>query len=484
MKKINVIVKDKTVLELAEDASKGDIIDLKELTQLDSSYIEAIIDSGKDKVYEAKLEELKKRYEIENKANCDKLSAQIETIKKDNEHSLYLKEQSIKKLSDDKINDLLKQIEVLSATKKSEIDSINAKNAMLVENLKSEALIKYNTLEQDYNSLKDSFEQKLQNQELLIKNQFIERLNEGQIKHKEELALKETEIAKLKAQFELTMNKALQEQKEKHDIELKEKENLINNLQRAKASLNVKQTGEDLESWCDGEMTSYMQNGLLNCTWTKDNKVVKEEGEVKGSKADYIFKVYASPKHDENELLASVCLDMKDENPDSVNKKTNADYYKQLDKNREKKECRYALLVSNLEMEKINLPPIYKVLEYENMYVVRPAYMMTFLNMIASLTTRFRELILANEQKALELKSKNDLLELFEDIKKTYLDKPLEVLQKSVDEILKDSDLIKNAARKIDDQCEKIKKNYISQITDKISRYELKLDRQIVKKLD
>ena len=36
MKKINVIVKEKTILELAEDAYKGDVIDLKELVQGDS----------------------------------------------------------------------------------------------------------------------------------------------------------------------------------------------------------------------------------------------------------------------------------------------------------------------------------------------------------------------------------------------------------------------------------------------------------------
>ena len=34
---------------------------------------------------------------------------------------------------------------------------------------------------------------------------------------------------------------------------------------------------EGLESWCNNEVISYMQNGLFNCTWTKDNEVVKNE---------------------------------------------------------------------------------------------------------------------------------------------------------------------------------------------------------------
>ena len=115
-------------------------------------------------------------------------------------------------------------------------------------------------------------------------------------------------------------------------------------MQRQKASLNVKQTGEDLEAWCDNEVNSYMQNGLFNCKWYKDNKSIKEEGEVKGSKADFIFEIYKDNTH--SYLLSSVCLEMKDENPDSVNKKTNADYFKQLDKNRNKKNCKYVRILT------------------------------------------------------------------------------------------------------------------------------------------
>lgn len=118
------------------------------------------------------------------------------------------------------------------------------------------------------------------------------------------------------------------------------------------------------------------------------------------------------------------------------------------------------------------------------MYVVRPAYMMTFLNMLASLTTRFRDLILAHDAKSLELQSKNELLKMFDDIKNTYLDKPLESLKKNVEDILKNSEAIKNAANKIDDQCDKIKRSYIAQIEEKINKFELKLDKKICKELE
>lgn len=513
MKKLNVIVKEKSLLELAEDGKKGDLIDLEELTQVDSSYLETLIASGKDKVYEDKLLEFKKRLDAENQIEIEKLNAKIEELKKEaqnsiktreqeliasfkeldekkkleindlkyqisslkneQEQALIIKEQTVKKESADEINELNKQIEILKIAKEAEIKNINNENSL-----------KYNNLKALYDNLNNSLNDKLRNRELEITNQFKDEMNKSLLTYKENLMKKDAIIEQNKNSFNLELNKALQDQKAKFDEVIKEKENIINGLQRAKASMNVKQTGEDLEAWCDGEVNSYMQNGLFNCTWDKDNKVIKEEGETKGSKADYIFKVYADEKHNSNELLASVCLDMKDENPDSVNKKTNADYYKQLDKNREKKECKYAVLVSNLELDKPNIAPIFKVKEYENMYVVRPAYMMTFLNMLASLTTRFRDLILAHDAKSLELQSKNELLKMFDDIKNTYLDKPLESLKKNVEDILKNSEAIKNAANKIDDQCDKIKRSYIAQIEEKINKFELKLDKKICKELE
>lgn len=296
------------------------------------------------------------------------------------------------------------------------------------------------------------------------------------------LAGKDAEIKNLGYEFEIKKSKALQDQKDMYDQTIREKDEMISNLQRAKASMNVKQTGEDLEAWCDNEVASYMQNGLFNCTWEKDNKVIKEEGESKGSKADYIFRIYASELHKEDEELASVCMDMKDENPDSVNKKSNTDYYKQLDKNREKKKCKYAVLVSNLEMDKPNVLPIFKVNGYDDMYVVRPAYLMTFLNMIASLTTKFADIIMDQENE-IGLKTKFALMQEFDDIKKTYLDNPLGMLEKAINEITKNSNNIRTAVQNIDSQCDKINESYINQIQAKIGRFELKLNSKITKKL-
>ena len=484
MKKLNVIVREKTVLELAEDGFKGDLIDLKEVTKVDTSYLESIIETGKDKVYLSKLEDVKKALNAEHNAQITQLEANIELLKKENESNLKIKESEMQKQYDAEMTELKKKIEVLESTKKSDMEALSNKKQAEFNQVIAEAESKYKDLESKYNVIMSQYENQLNNVKLEKDAEWTKKINELETKFKLSLADKESEIEKIKLSSDVERNKELAEQKSKFDEEIKAKEDIINNLQRAKASMNVKQTGEDLESWCDNEVTSYMQNGLFNCTWIKDNKVVKEGEEVKGSKADYIFKVYANNKHNENELLASVCLDMKDENPDTIKKTPNEKYYKDLDKNREKKNCKYSVLVSNLETDKPNVLPIFKVREYENMYVVRPGYLMVFLNMIASLTTRFAELVLSKEAQKLELKTKLEMLELFDSIKNTYLDKPLTALENDVKEIVKNSDSIKKACKNIDEQCEKINKSYISQINKKIENFELKFNKGVSKNLE
>lgn len=483
MKKIKAIVKDKTTIELVEPGEVGDVIDLSDLVEVDTSYLETIIEEGKDRVYLTKLEQAKKLINAENDAKLEKLKAEINSLTRTNEQALKLKEQEVNNKYANQIAELTKKIELIENENRNKQDTITKEHQIALLNAKNESEAKYSKLEGDFNAFKASQNTTIEKNKLEVINSYQTQINDLKNKYDHDLALKDAQIEKNKVAFELEKEKALATIRQNFDNLIKQKDDKIYNLLRTKASLNVKQTGEDLEAWCDNEVTSYMQNGLFNCTWTKDNKVIKEEDETKGSKADYIFKVFANNEHNENELLATICMDMKDENPDSINKKSNADYYKQLDKNRIKKDCKYALLVSNLEMDKPNVLPIFKVREYEDMYVVRPAYLMTFLNMITSLTTRFASLINSKDKEALELQNKNNLIEEFDSIKNTYLDKPLESLEKNVEAISKDSETIKKVCRDIDEQCDKINRNYISQIQEKINKFSLKLDRSIVKKL-
>lgn len=469
MKKIKVIIKDKTTLELIEEGLVGDQIDLTQLEQIDFSYIEHIIESGKDKVYENKLEQQRKILEAEA----------------EQKHR-------------EEINDLKRKI--LSLEDKNKLDVLTAVN---------EEKRKYDALENKYQILESQMDMKIREKENEIENKYLNEISElknkaesEKVKNQAELEKikslaeleKEKEIAKIKQlhqeeidlrnKKELEKEKEISDLKERHNEEIRRKDETINTLNRQKTSLQTKVTGEDLEIWCDSEVSQYMQNGFSNCTWNKDNKVVKNDDESKGSKADFIFKIFVDSNHEEEGLLTSVCLEMKSENPDTKKKQTNEQFYKKLDENRNKKNCKYALLVSELEMENPKFTPIFKVSEYPDMYVVRPNYMMAFLNMITSLTTRFANLILSEKESYLELRDKLELIEEFNSIKDTYLDKPLTQLSNEIETIQKQTEGIRKAANTIDLSCEKITNNYINKINDKLSKFELGINKKIIKKME
>ena len=448
MKKIKVLIQDKNTLKLIEPGEKGDLIDLTEIYQLDTTALEKAIQEGKDQLYQQKLADYKKVLQSEYVAEVNQLKNEIEKINEKAKQDLFNQKS---------------QLSHEAFVKQTELEN----------NYKAQ----YQQLQAQYQSLENIQQTNLQNKEYEVKQLFqdkIHTLQQQLSEEKNKLVLEQNKLKTEKLELEQTL-------KEKYEKQLAESQKMVEELRRYKSTLNVKRIGEDLETWCDNVVQSYMQNGLLNCTWTKDNRVVKEENEYKGTKADYIFRIYLNEKHQEE--LTSICLDMKSENPDSVNKKKNADYYATLDKNRNKKGCKYALLVSELEMDQANDLSIYKVQEYENMYVVRPSYIMVFLNMVTSLTTRFATLLTAKQQEELKLKDQLEIVQLFEDIKNTYLDKPLEQLKKQVENIQKYAQTIKDTASKIEDSCDTIYRNYINQITEKINKFDIKLEKSVLKKV-
>lgn len=422
MKKINVLVRDKFTLVLNEDALKGDIIDLNEITNLELSYIEHMIDVGKDELYNKKLSDYQK---------------------------------TVEKLQNEAKNVLKMEFE------KQELQKLNSKDLEIKE-LKNKII-----------QLQELERQKIENEKLLIEKKYQEQISNLNL----QLQAKDNETKDLIIEINKTHLDELNKQKE----EYQDLNNRFLQLQHQKANLNVKMIGESLEIACDNEVLSYMQNGLYNCTWEKDTTNIKEFDESKGSKADFIFKVYASEELNPQELLTSVCLEMKDENPDSKNKKTNADYYNKLDKNRTKKDCKYAVLVSNLEADNTNSLPIFKVNQYPDMYVVRPGYLMTFLNMVVSLTNRFKDLLIAQKEEKLELQTQLELLEEFESIKKKYLEDPLNKLKKLVDEIQKNNMKIIEAANKSTLTCDSIVNNYIESIQTKLETFEINITKKYKK---
>lgn len=468
---IKVKVLNRNTLELSEDAKKGDYIELDKIESLDTGFISDLISKEKDKYIkteiEKELDKQKKSFELEKQELLAK--QELDLNRKYNEEVGKLKENLAELRSNNEIatNKLKSEYEGREKELKSQIDNLKNDKSKDIE-------LERNKIEKEFLNSKSELDEKHKEE--------IDKLNKELIALQERLNNYE-ELKK--AEIENNVTKAVEAEKERLNAEFKkadeEKQKIIDQLKRDKSVLNSKNIGEDLEVWCDREVRQYMQNGLSNCTWYKDNKVIKNEDENKGSKADFIFKIYASEKRNSEELLTSVCLEMKDENPESTNRKTNKDYYNQLDKNRIKKNCKYAILVSDLERDKPNDIPIYKVLDYQNMYVVRPEYMMTFLNMLVSLNTTFAKLTLIKSREDEKFKSLDEFSKEFDALKKTYLDSQLEKLEKDISALEKSNETISTASKNISDTIFKIRNSYINQIQEKLNKFSVKVNREFNK---
>ena len=165
---------------------------------------------------------------------------------------------------------------------------------------------------------------------------------------KEEIAKRDSELLGLKAQLFQTKKQAEDaalKTKEQYEFVIKAKEEEIQRWKEYRMGDSTKDLGENLEQYCHDAFDEIRADAYPNAYFEKDNESVKEEGETKGSKGDFIFRDY-SPDGIE---LVSIMFDMKTEKDTTETKKTNESHLKKLDSDRNKKGCEYAVLVSTLE---------------------------------------------------------------------------------------------------------------------------------------
>ena len=112
-----------------------------------------------------------------------------------------------------------------------------------------------------------------------------------------------------------------------------------------------------------------------NAYFDKDNEISKS-----GSKGDFIFRDYDEDKTE----IVSIMFEMKNENDTTATKHKNEDFLKELDKDRNEKNCEYAVLVSMLEpdSELYNGGIVDVSYKYPKMYVVRPQFFIPIITLI------------------------------------------------------------------------------------------------------
>ena len=232
------------------------------------------------------------------------------------------------------------------------------------------------------------------------------------------------------------------EQKLNDELEIKQRE--IDRLENYKLSQSTKMVGESLEKYCHDEFEKNLRPLLPNAYFEKDNEAVKEDGETKGSKGDFIFR----DKENGVEYI-SIMFEMKNESDATSTKHENADFFDKLDKDRKKKNCDYAVLVSMLEQdsELYNRGIVDVSYKYPKMYVVRPQFFVPIITLLMNaekrnVAIRQQLQVIQNDDRDFAAFEDNvrRLRDLFDKHRKdagNNFDKAIASIQKSIDELEK-----------------------------------------------
>ncbi len=207
---------------------------------------------------------------------------------------------------------------------------------------------------------------------------------------------KETEIAELRIKIEQEKQSAterIQTLVEDHQHEVSRLEAEIERYRDFKLRQSTKMIGEDLEQHCLISFNQVRMMAFPNAYFEKDNEVIG------GTKGDFIYR----ENTEDGIPLLSIMFEMKNEADATEKKHSNADFLDKLDKDRQKKGCEYAVLVTMLEPDNdLYNSGIVTAYQYEKMYIVRPQFFIPLISLLrnaalSNLQTR-RELMLARQQ--------------------------------------------------------------------------------------
>ena len=203
----------------------------------------------------------------------------------------------------------------------------------------------------------------------------IQQQSQAEImKLKNELSNAET-VKKLEIKEAVSeVEKARDTMKTEYETKLRFAEEQVEYYRDLKQKMSTKMIGETLEQHCEQSFNMIRATAFRNAEFHKDNSVVG------GTKGDYIYR-----ELDENGIeIISIMFEMKNEMDDTAVKHKNADFFEKLDKDRTKKNCEYAVLVTLLEPESemYNQGICDVSYEYDKMYVIRPQFFIPMITIL------------------------------------------------------------------------------------------------------
>ena len=252
-------------------------------------------------------------------------------------------------------------------------------------------------------------------------------------------------------QSELKHQLATQSMKERYEIQIHDRDQAIERLRDMKARLSTKMVGETLEQHCETEFNRIRAAAFPRAYFEKDNDARS------GSKGDYIFR----DSDDADNEIISIMFEMKNEADTSTTKKKNEDFLKELNKDRNEKNCEYAVLVSLLEpdSELYNTGIVDVSYRFPKTYVIRPQFFIPFITLLRNAALKSlevkAELALVKAQNIDVTNFENDL-ESFKsafarnyDLASRRFQTAIDEIDKSIDHLQKTKDALMGADRNL-----------------------------------
>ena len=244
---------------------------------------------------------------------------------------------------------------------------------------------------------------------------------------------------------------ASQSMKERYEIQIHDRDQAIDRLRDMKARLSTKMVGETLEQHCETEFNRIRAAAFPRAYFEKDNDART------GSKGDYIFR----DCDEANNEIVSIMFEMKNESDTTATKKKNDDFLKELNKDRNEKQCEYAVLVSLLEPESelYNSGIVDVSHRFPKTYVIRPQFFIPFITLLRNAALKSQEvkaeLALVKAQNIDVTNFENDLESFKNAFSRNYdlasrrFQTAIDEIDKSIDHLQKTKDALMGADRNL-----------------------------------
>ncbi len=378
---------------------------------VDESEYALLLSQVKNVEFHKELEEREKNLKENQKNIID-----LEKSKLENQFNLDLS-----KLNDE-INSLKSKLEYVDKEKSMAVNEALA--------LKNNEINKLNT---DINNLKHMLDNSKKDMDLAV--------NEAISKKNEELNKKDLEIERLNGEKENQRNLAIVKEnniKNEYENKLHDKDVEIAYYKDLKSKMSTKMIGETLEQHCEISFNQIRMTAFPEAYFEKDNDAKS------GSKGDYIFR----ESKDGTEFI-SIMFEMKNEMSETATKHKNEDFLKELDKDRNEKNCEYAVLVSMLEAnnELYNQGIVDVSYKYPKMYVIRPQFfipMITLLRNAALNSLSYKQELAVARAQNLDITHFEEAMDDFKDkfgrnyrIASEKFAKAIEEIDKTIDHLTK-----------------------------------------------